>query len=326
MIYRPRRLRKNEGIRSMVRETHLQVDNLMMPLFVIDGKAQKDPIRSMPYCFRYSLDLLKSEIKYIQKKGIKSVLLFVKIDDKQKDNTGKAALDKKGLMVKAIQTIKEEAPEINVFTDVALDPYSSHGHDGIVEKGKILNDATVEVLAEMSLIHANAGADFVAPSDMMDGRVGAIRSALAENGFKETGIMAYSAKYASSFYGPFRDALDSKPGFGDKKTYQMDYANKREAFKEAQLDAEEGADILMVKPASHYLDIIQDLKQNSVLPIAAYQVSGEFSMIKAAAAKGWIDEKAVVEETLTCIKRAGADIIATYFATDMADILNKNQG
>jgi len=255
--------------------------------------------------------------------GLKSVLLFVKAKDELKDNTGKEAWNKEGLMQRSIRAIKEAVPGIVLMTDVALDPYSSFGHDGIVKNGEIVNDETVEALIKMSLSHAEAGADFVAPSDMMDGRIGAIRDAFEEHGYTKTGIMAYSAKYASCFYGPFRDALDSAPGFGDKKTYQMDYANRTEAVKEALQDVEEGADIIMVKPALAYLDIIREVKNVVHVPVSAYNISGEYAMIKAAAKMGWLDENKAILETLTAIKRAGADLIATYFAKDALLLLQQ---
>ena len=253
--------------------------------------------------------------------GIKSVLLFIKCRDELKDNTGKEAWNKDGLMQRSIKAIKDAVPEMYVMTDVALDPYSSYGHDGIVENGEIINDPTVEALVKMSLSHAQTGADMVAPSDMMDGRIGAIREGLEQNGFTKTGIMAYSAKYASCFYGPFRDALDSAPGFGDKKTYQMDYANRIEAVKEAQMDVEEGADIVMVKPGLPYLDIVREVKNSIDVPVSVYNISGEYAMIKAAAKMGWLDENKAILETLTSIKRAGADLIATYFAKDAVKLL-----
>jgi len=253
--------------------------------------------------------------------GLKSVLLFVKVPDHLKDNMGKEAINSNGLMQRAIKTVKNSCPEMLVMTDVALDPYSSYGHDGIVEDGKIINDDTVEVLAAMSVSHAQAGADFVAPSDMMDGRILSIREALEDEGFIDTGIMSYSAKYASAFYGPFRDALDSAPGFGDKKTYQMDYANRFEAIKETEMDIDEGADIVMVKPGLCYLDIVREIKNEVDVPVAVYQVSGEYAMVKAAAEKGWLDHDAVMMEQLTAIKRAGANIIASYFAKDVVRVL-----
>ena len=254
--------------------------------------------------------------------GLKSILLFVKAKDSVKDNTGKESWNENGLMQRSIRAIKDAVPEIILMTDVALDPYSSYGHDGIVKDGEIVNDETVEALVKMSLSHALAGADFVAPSDMMDGRIGAIREAFEQNGFTKTGIMAYSAKYASCFYGPFRDALDSAPGFGDKKTYQMDYANRTEAIKEALQDVEEGADIVMVKPALAYLDIIREVKNAVHVPVSAYNISGEYAMVKAAAKIGWLDENKAILETLTAIKRAGADLIATYFARQAIGLLN----
>jgi porphobilinogen synthase len=268
----------------------------------------------MPNYYRRSIDLTVKEVKELWEMGLKCVLIFVKSKDELKDNLGTEALNANGLMQRSIRAIKEAVPEMMVMTDVALDPYSSFGHDGIVENGEIVNDTTVEVLAKMSVSHARAGADFVAPSDMMDGRIGAIRQALEESGFTKTGIMAYSAKYASSFYGPFRDALDSAPGFGDKKTYQMDYANRVEAIRETIMDVEEGADIVMVKPALSYLDIIREVKNAVDVPVSCYNISGEYAMIKAAAKMGWIDEDKAILETLTSMKRAGADMIATYFA------------
>lgn len=276
----------------------------------------------MPNYFRRSLDLTVKEVKELWSLGIKSVLLFIKCKDELKDNTGKEAWNKDGLMQRSIRAIKEAVPEMYVMTDVALDPYSSYGHDGIVENGEIVNDATVEALVKMSISHAEAGVDMVAPSDMMDGRIGAIREGLEESGFTKVGIMAYSAKYASCFYGPFRDALDSAPGFGDKKTYQMDYANRTEAVREALMDVEEGADIVMVKPGLPYLDILRDVKNAVNVPVSVYNISGEYAMIKAAARMGWINEEKAIIETLTGFKRAGADLIATYFAKDAARILN----
>ena len=273
--------------------------------------------------YRLSLDLTILEVKELWALGIKSVLLFVKCSDDCKDNTGKEAWNENGLMQRSIKAIKAAVPDMLVMTDVALDPYSIYGHDGIVKDGEIVNDETVEALVRMSISHAAAGADFVAPSDMMDGRIGAIREGLEQNGFTKTGIMAYSAKYASCFYGPFRDALDSAPGFGDKKTYQMDYANRREAIKETLMDVAEGADIVMVKPAMAYLDIIREIRDKVDIPVSAYHVSGEYAMIKAAAERGWIDEDKAILESLTSIKRAGADLIATYFAKDAAKLLAK---
>jgi porphobilinogen synthase len=292
-----------------------------VPLFVVEGQGVKEEIASMPNYYRYSLDLLEKEVKDLWAMGLKSVLLFVKVPDHLKDNKGKEAVNPKGLMQRAIKTVKNTCPEMLVMTDVALDPYSSYGHDGIVEDGQIVNDDTVEVLASMSVSHAEAGADFVAPSDMMDGRILSIREALEDEGFIDTGIMSYSAKYASAFYGPFRDALDSAPGFGDKKTYQMDYANRFEAIKETEMDIDEGADIVMVKPGLCYLDIVREIKNEVDVPVAVYQVSGEYAMVKAAAEKGWLDHDAVMMEQLTAIKRAGANIIASYFAKDVVRVL-----
>jgi porphobilinogen synthase len=295
----------------------------MVPLFIDEGKQVRTEIASMPGYFRNSLDVTVSEVKEMYKTGLKSILIFVKSKDELKDNTGKEAWNRDGLMQRSIRAIKDAVPEMLIMTDVALDPYSSYGHDGIVRDGEIVNDETVEALVKMSLSHAEAGADFVAPSDMMDGRIGAIRKAFEENEFTKTGIMAYSAKYASCFYGPFRDALESAPGFGDKKTYQMDYANRTEAVKEALQDVEEGADIVMVKPALSYLDIIREVKNAVRVPVSVYNISGEYAMIKAAAKMGWIDENKAILETLTSMKRAGADLIATYFARDAVKLLEQ---
>ncbi len=323
MIRRNRILRTSPAIRAMVAETILTPSDFIAPLFVTEGENVKEEISSMPGYFRYSLDLTVQEAKELWALGIKSVLLFVKAPDNVKDNKGTEAVNPNGLMQRSIRAIKAAIPEMIVMTDVALDPYSSYGHDGIVEGTEILNDATVEVLARMSLSHAQAGADFVAPSDMMDGRILAIRNILEENGFDKVGIMAYSAKYASCFYGPFRDALDSAPGFGDKKTYQMDYANSREAIRETLMDIEEGADIVMVKPAMAYMDIIRIIKDRTTVPVSAYHVSGEYAMIKAAAQNGWLNEEKAIIESLTSLKRAGADLIATYFAKDAAKLLQQ---
>ena len=319
---RNRILRKNMAIRSLVAETTLTPNDFIAPLFIDEGENSSFEIPSMPGYFRYSLDLTVKEVKQLWGMGIKSVLLFVKAKDETKDNTGKEAWNPNGLMQRSIKAIKDAVPEIIVMTDVALDPYSSYGHDGIVKDGEIVNDETVEALVQMSLSHAKAGADFLAPSDMMDGRIGAIRAALEQNGFSQTGIMAYSAKYASCFYGPFRDALDSAPGFGDKKTYQMDYANRTEALKETLMDIEEGADIVMVKPAMAYLDIIREIKNVVDVPVSAYHVSGEYAMIKAAAKMGWLNEEKAILESLTSIKRAGADLIATYFAKEAVKLIS----
>ncbi len=318
---RNRVLRKSAAIRSLVAETTLTPNDFIVPLFVDEGKGVTIPIPSMPDYYRYSLDLTIKEAKELWERGIKSVLLFVKAKDEDKDNTGKESWNPDGLMQRSIKEIKNALPEMVVMTDVALDPYSIYGHDGIVVDGEIVNDETVEALVKMSLSHAEAGVDFIAPSDMMDGRIYAMRKAFEENGYTRTGILSYSAKYASCFYGPFRDALDSAPGFGDKKTYQMDPANRKEAIKEAVDDVEEGADIVMVKPAMAYLDIIREVKDIVDVPVSAYHVSGEYAMIKAAAQNGWIDEDRAIIESLTSIKRAGADLIATYFAKKAADLL-----
>lgn len=316
MIHRPRILRQQDTIRQMVAETCLQAQHFIVPLFITEGNNVKEEISSMPNYFRQSIDHTIEEVKLLFDLGIKSVLLFTKVNDNLKSDDCKEALNEAGLMARAIQTIKKACPQMIVMTDVALDPFSPYGHDGLVRDKQIVNDETVEVLCKMSLMHAKMGANFVAPSDMMDGRIGAIRTHLEKNAYTQTGILAYSAKYASCFYGPFRDALDSAPGFGDKKTYQMDYKNRLEAQKEVALDVQEGADIVMVKPAGAYLDIIREIKNTTQIPLAAYQVSGEYSMIKATAAKGWLHEQAAITESLFAIKRAGADLIATYFAKD----------
>ena len=305
---RNRILRQSAAMRSMVAETSLSPNDFIVPLFITEGENQVSEIASMPNYHRRSIDLTVKEVKELWHMGLKSVLLFVKSKDELKDNKGTEALNPDGLMQRSIRAIKNAVPEMVVMTDVALDPFSSFGHDGIVENGEIVNDATVEVLAKMSVSHAEAGADFVAPSDMMDGRIGAIRKALEEANYTKTGIMSYSAKYASCFYGPFRDALDSAPGFGDKKTYQMDYANRLEAVKETLMDIEEGADIVMVKPALSYLDVIREVKNAVNVPVSCYNISGEYAMIKAAAKMGWIDEDKAIIETLTSMKRAGADL------------------
>ncbi|MEG3847705.1 porphobilinogen synthase [Microcoleus sp. herbarium19] len=319
---RPRRLRRTPALRRMVRENHLTVDDLIYPMFVMEGEKQKVEIASMPGCYRYSLDLLLTEIAECWNLGIGAIALFPVISETKKDDSGTESYNPEGLVQQTVTAIKQNIPEIVVITDVALDPFTSHGHDGLVdETGKILNDPTVEVLVKMAVSQAAAGADMVAPSDMMDGRIGAIRKALDAAGYIDTAILAYSAKYASAYYGPFRDALDSAPKFGDKKTYQMDAANAREALKEVALDIAEGADIVMVKPALAYLDIICQVRQATDLPVAAYNVSGEYAMVKAAAQLGWIDEKRIILETLTSIKRAGADLILTYFAKEVALML-----
>ena len=326
-IRRNRRLRSNQAIRNLVKETVITPNDFLVPLFIVEGKGVKDEIPSMPNYYRYSLDLLKTEVKSLWSMGLKSVLLFVKVPDHLKDNKGTEALNANGLMQRAIKTVKDTCPDMVIMTDVALDPYSAYGHDGIIENGVILNDETVDVLTEMSLSHAEAGANFVAPSDMMDGRILSIREALEDDGYTNTGIMSYSAKYASAFYGPFRDALDSAPVDlidipKDKKTYQMDYANRFEALRETEMDIDEGADIVMVKPGISYLDILRDIKNEVDVPIAVYQVSGEYAMIKAAAQKGWLDHNQVMMETTTAFKRAGADIIASYFAKDIVKLIS----
>jgi len=318
---RGRRTRMSASLREMTTEHRLHPSMLIAPLFVVEGTAVKESIPSMPGYYRYSLDLLEEELTELAELGICSVLLFVKVPDSLKDNEGSEALNPDGLMQRTIKKVKQLAPGMCVMTDVALDPYSSYGHDGIVDDDEILNDETVEVLAKMAVSHATAGADMVAPSDMMDGRIGAIRKALEFEGFSNTGIMAYSVKYASCFYGPFRDALDSAPGFGDKKTYQMNPANIREAAREAQLDEQEGADIVMVKPGMPYLDVLRGVRESVNVPVSVYQVSGEYAMIKAAAEKGWLNEEQAMMESLIAFRRAGADLIATYFAKPAARLL-----
>jgi porphobilinogen synthase len=307
----------------MVAETVLTPAHLIAPLFIVEGSDVREEISSMKDYYRMSIDLTLQEIQQLWSLGIKCVLLFIKCPDELKDNKGTEALNPNGLMQRSIRAIKKEYPDLVVMTDVALDPFSVYGHDGIVAGEEIVNDETVTVLARMSVSHARAGADFVAPSDMMDGRIIAIRQALEEAGLHKTGIMAYSAKYASCFYGPCRDALDSAPGFGDKKTYQMDYANRIEAVKETLMDVDEGADIVMVKPAMAYLDIVREVKDAVDVPVSAYHVSGEYAMIKAAAAMGWLDEHKAIMESLTSIRRAGADLIATYFAKTAAELIRK---
>jgi porphobilinogen synthase len=323
MMIRPRRNRQNEVIRSMVRETYLTPAHLIAPLFVVDGKDQHLPIKSMPGYARLSIENLVKEARELYSLGVKTIALFPAISDTLKTPDAREAYNESGLNARAIRAIKDALPDMLVMGDIALDPYSSDGHDGLVDSktGEILNDATLEVLARQALCEAKAGVDIIGPSDMMDGRVGFIREALDREGFQNTLIMSYTAKYASGYYGPFRDALDSAPKKGDKKTYQMDPANGTEALREAALDEAEGADILMVKPGLPYLDIIYRLKQSFTLPIAAYNVSGEYAMVKAAAQNGWIDHDKVVLETLTCFRRAGADIILTYHAKDAAKLL-----
>jgi porphobilinogen synthase len=318
---RNRRLRATEAIRALVQDNHLRATDFIVPLFFMEGKNKKEEISSMPGYYRFTLDLLVGEVKECYVLGLRSVLLFAKVDDQLKDNKGTEAVNPNGLMQRGIRAIKEAVPEMYVMSDVALDPYSNFGHDGIVENNEIINDATVEVLGEMAVSHAQAGADMVAPSDMMDGRIGYIRERLEEEGFVNTGIMSYSIKYASSFYGPFRDALDSAPGFGDKKTYQMDPANSSEGLSEVERDIEEGADMVMVKPGMPYLDMVRMVKDNFDVPVTAYQVSGEYAMIKAASEKGWLNHDEAIMESLMSFKRAGATLIATYFAKEAAKLL-----
>ncbi len=318
---RLRRNRQSKAIREMVQEIRLHPSDFIAPIFIMEGENKKEEISSMPGYYHYTLDTLGKELEELMEVGIQSVLLFVKVPDSKKDNKGVEALNEMGLMQRSIRFIKENYPELFVMTDVAMDPYSSFGHDGIVNEEEVVNDPSVEVLAKMAVSHAKAGVDMVAPSDMMDGRIGAMRKALDKAEFQSTGIMAYSAKYASAFYGPFRDALDSAPGFGDKKTYQMNPANVDEALREVELDIAEGADIVMVKPGMPYLDVVRAVKQNFNIPVSVYNVSGEYSMIKAAAEKGWLNEEEVMMESLLAFKRAGADLIATYFAKQAARVI-----
>ncbi|MEX0599125.1 MAG: porphobilinogen synthase [Rhodothermales bacterium] len=323
MRIRPRRLRRGASIRRLAREARLSVDHLIAPLFIVDGEGVREEISSMPGQYRLSLDELDREVRELADLGIPGVALFPKIDDALKDPTGSAALDPDGLVPRAVRRVKEAAPELLAITDVALDPFSSDGHDGIVRDGAVDNDMSLMVLADMAVVHAQAGADIIAPSDMMDGRVAAIRDALDDGGWTDVAILSYTAKYASAFYGPFRDALDSAPRRRvdippDKKTYQMDPANGREALRELMLDLNEGADIVMVKPALPYLDVIYRVREASDVPVAAYNVSGEYAMMRAAALNGWLDLDAVMMESLTAIRRAGADVIFTYFAKEAA--------
>ena len=318
MIHRPRRNRKSAAVRGLVQETSVSVSDLIFPLFLTEGKNTKTEIKSMPGTYRFTVDNLLKEIDACMNLGVHSFALFPNIAEALKDKYAVESYNEKGLYLRAIREIKKEFPESCIISDVAMDPYSSDGHDGIVENGEILNDETLEVLGQMALVQAQSGSDIVAPSDMMDGRVGFIRDILDDGGFTKVSIMAYTAKYASAFYGPFRDALESAPKFGDKKTYQMDPANQREALIEAELDYSEGADFLMVKPALPYLDVIKLLKDNFDIPIAAFNVSGEYAMVKAAAANGWIDGDKAMVESLTSIKRAGAKVILTYFAKEYA--------
>lgn len=318
ITHRPRRNRKSQAIRDLVQENTLSVNDFIFPLFLIEGKNKKSEVTSMPGIYRYTNDLLMKEIESCLKLGINSFALFPNISEKLKDKKATESWNKKGLYLRSLAEIKKRFPEAVIMTDVAMDPYSSDGHDGIVRNGEIINDETLEVLAKMAVAQAECGADIVGPSDMMDGRVGYIREALDDNGFTDVSIMSYTAKYASAFYGPFRDALDSAPKFGDKKTYQMNPANSKEALLEAELDFSEGADFLMVKPALSYLDIIKSLSDNFSLPVAAYNVSGEYAMVKAASAKGWIDNRKIRDEILLSIKRSGASVILTYFAKEWA--------
>ena len=322
LTHRPRRLRRNPSIRSLVRENYLSVDDFIYPMFVMEGENSRVEIPSMPEAYRFTLDLLVKEVEEIYALGIKAIALFPAVPEEKKDLTGTESFNPEGLAQRAVRAIKAVVPDVIIFTDVALDPFTTHGHDGIIDdQGVIINDQTVEVLVKMSVSQAEAGTDFVSPSDMMDGRIGAIREGLDAAGFENVGILAYSAKYASAYYGPFRDALGSAPKSGDKKTYQMDPANSREAIKEVYLDIAEGADIVMVKPALAYLDIIAKVKDATNVPVAAYNVSGEYAMVKAAAQLGWIDEKKVMFETLLSMKRAGADIILSYHAKAVAQLL-----
>ena len=328
-LHRGRRLRVNESIRSLVRETSLSPADFMFPMFIMEGENTKVEIPSMPGIFRRTLDLTVEEVKELFALGIRAVNIYVKVSDDLKDNTGKEAWNDNGLMQRAIRAIKAACPEMIVMPDVALDPYSIYGHDGIIEKGDVANDATNDALVKMAVSHAQAGADFVAPSDMMDGRVLRLRQGLDAAGFPNVGIMSYSAKYASAFYGPFRDALDSAPREADvvvpkdKKTYQMDYANRIEAIKEALMDVEEGADMVMVKPGIAYLDIVREVKNAVNIPVTVFHVSGEYAMIKAASERGWLDHDKIMMEQLMCIKRAGASLISTYFAKEAAILLNQ---
>ena len=322
MQRRPRRNRKSQIIRDMVEETHLTTNDLIFPIFLIDGKSQKIEVASMPGIFRFSPDLILQEIEDCLNLGIRAFDIFPAVEEHLKDKTASKSYDPEFFYLKSLKEIKKRFPEACIMTDVAMDPYSSDGHDGLVRDGKIINDDTLEILGRMALAQAATGIDILGPSDMMDGRVGYIRQLLDKNGFEDVSIMSYTAKYASGFYNPFRDALDSAPKFGDKKTYQMNPANRREALIEAELDEAEGADFLMVKPALSYLDIISDLKQNTSLPVAAYNVSGEYSMVKAAALKGWLDGDRIMNEILLSIKRAGADLILTYFAKEFARASN----
>ena len=321
MNIRPRRNRKNAAIREMVQESRLGLENLIFPIFLKDGAGIKEEIPSLPNIYRWSIDLLLKEIESCMELGLRIYDIFPAVEEHLKDQTATMSYDPSNFYLKAIQKIKETFPELVLMSDVALDPYSSDGHDGLVRNGKIVNDDTLPILAKMAVAQAQAGIDIIGPSDMMDGRVGVIRSALDDAGYTDTSIMSYTAKYASAFYGPFRDALNSAPKSGDKKTYQMNTANKSEALIEAQLDVEEGADMIMVKPALCYLDVIHMLKENFATPVTAYNVSGEYAMVHAAAQKGWVDFNAAMNEMLLSIRRAGTDGILTYFAKDFAQSL-----
>lgn len=318
MMSRPRRNRKSQAIRDMIEETSLSVNDLIFPIFLIDGQNKKTEVTSMPGIFRLSPDLILHEIEECLKLGVRAFDVFPAVEDQFKDKTATKSYDPEFFYLKTLREIKSKFPESCIMTDVAMDPYSADGHDGLVKDGKILNDETLEILGRMALAQAATGVDIIGPSDMMDGRVGYIRRLLDKNGFTDVSIMSYTAKYASGFYNPFRDALDSAPKFGDKKTYQMNPANRREALIEAEMDEAEGADFLMVKPALAYLDIISLIKENTNLPVAAYNVSGEYSMIKAASLNGWLDGERVMKESLLSMKRAGADVILTYFAKEFA--------
>lgn len=323
MNTRPRRNRKNAAIRDMVQETQLGVEHLIFPVFLKDGQGVKESIDSLPNIYRYSIDVLLKEIEVCLNLGIRVFDIFPAVEESLKDKTATYSYNDDSFYLRAIRQIKERFPEATLMSDVAMDPYSSDGHDGLVEKGEIINDKTLPILAKMSVAQAQAGIDIIGPSDMMDGRVGVIREALDLAGYSNTSIMSYTAKYASAFYGPFRDALKSAPKSGDKKTYQMNPANKSEALTEAHLDVEEGADMIMVKPALCYLDVIHLLKENFAVPVTAYNVSGEYAMVHAAAQKGWLDYNAVMSEMLLCIRRAGADGILTYFAKDFAELIKE---
>ncbi|MCX8131195.1 MAG: porphobilinogen synthase [Clostridia bacterium] len=323
LIKRPRRLRTSEGMRKLVRETAISVGDLIYPMFIVGGNGIKNEIHSMPGVFQLSIDNFLRELEDVSALGIPGVLLFGIPDFK--DDAGSQAYDPEGVVQRALREAKKKFPDMLLIADVCLCEYTSHGHCGLIEEGSVINDSSVELIVKSALSYAEAGADIIAPSDMMDGRVGAIRKALDNNGYQDKAIMAYSAKYSSSFYGPFRDAAHSKPAFGDRKTYQMDYSNIREAIKEVELDIEEGADIVMVKPALAYLDVISEVYRTFDVPVAAYNVSGEYAMIKAAVQNGWIDEKGAVMESVTAIKRAGAKIIITYFAKQIAEWVNRRR-